>query len=222
MLANLFPQKYYKNSPLRIIKFKILQFFSLPQHVYTNKKQGKNEHKGNLKWGNKWNHQINIKVCVQAFAEEIRLTSCGMLLECVLGTQYYLNLRSFSTSATARPPSLPLKCDVPEILSICHLRCPVVSSMIHFWVAQNWIITNYNFLNSESMSFKKQLMMLNIVPFYMWKSVMRCLYQVLKSTQVLGQKKSSNYLEWIDAKRNRNNYLHVYLTFQPEGVKSLL
>lgn len=51
---------------------------------------------------------------------------------------------------------------------------------------------------------------------------MICLCQALKSTQVLGQKKRSNHLEWLDAERNRNNCLHVYLTFQPEGVKFLL
>lgn len=142
-----------------------------------------------------------------------------MLLQCVLGTQYYLNLRSFSTSATVRSPSLPLKCDVPEILSICHLRRPVVSSMIHFRVAQKWVITNYNFLKSESMSFKEQLMMLSIVRFYMWKSFMRCLYQPLKSTQVLGPKKSSNYLERLDAKRNRNIYMCIW-HFNQKGLNS--
>lgn len=51
---------------------------------------------------------------------------------------------------------------------------------------------------------------------------MRFLYQALKSTQILGQKRSSNHLEWIDAEKKRNNCLHVYLTFQPEGVKFLL
>lgn len=105
----------------------------------------------------RWRHQINIKVCVQAFAEEIRLTTCVILLEYVLSALFYLNLRSFSTSATACLPSLPtLNCDIPEILSICHLRRLVVSSMVHLSAGQNCIITNDNFLNLESMNFKKK------------------------------------------------------------------
>ena len=163
-----------------------------------------------------WHHQISLQACVQASAEQIRLAACAMLLGCVLGALYYLNLKSFSTSATAGPPSLPpLKCEVPPKfhLSFEMPNCEFNGKLDATW---KWIITNDNFLHLESMSFQKQLKMLKIAPFYMWKDFTRCLYQALKYLQVLGQKRSSNHIERIDAERNSNNCLCVYLTFQPE------
>lgn len=164
----------------------------------------------------RWHHQINLQACVQAPAEQIRLAACVMLLGCVLGALYYLNLKSFSTSATVGSPSLlPLKCEVPPKfhLSFEMPSCEFNGKLDATW---EWIITNDNFFHLESMSFQKQLKMVIFVPFSMWKAFMRCIYQALKYMQVLGQERRSNHIERIDVERNSNNCLCVSLNFQPE------
>lgn len=156
-----------------------------------------------------------------SLCKEIRLTTCVMLLGCVPRALHYLNLRSFSSSATAWTPSLPpLKCNIPEMLSICHLRNLAVSSMVHLSVAQKWIITNDNFLNLKSMSLKK-IKTLNVEPFICeFYDMPLPSFEIYPSIRAKEKVKPSRMAGcWNNY---RSNCLHVYLTFQPEGVKFLL